>query len=138
MITIQLARGLLFFIFRQQFKPEQAKSYGLFFSIGAAFTGLIWGLGGVVMLPLVNLEYQLMIFILLSVLVLSANATLYIYLPAFFAFFLIISLPPSITLIYISDSIQFSITALVIVATFIAPILAISNNREMKQAFRKI
>ena len=138
MITMLLARGVLFVIFRQRFKPEQAKIYGLFFTIGAVFMGLMWGLGGTVMLPLVNLEYLLMIVLILGVVVISANATLYIYLPAYFAFFLIILLPVAITLIYIGGAIQFSITALVIVATFIAPILAISNNREMKQTFRKI
>lgn len=136
MITILLARGVLFFIYRQRFKPEQAKSYGLFFSIGTALVGLIWGLGGVVMLPLVNLEYQLMIVFLLAVLALAANATLYIYLPALFAFFLIILLPVAITLIYIGGAIQSSLGVTLIVGTLSLLILAISNNREMKESIR--
>ena len=136
MITIQLTRGLLFFIYRQHFKPEQAKIYGLFFSIGTAFSGLIWGLGGAVMLPLVNLEYQLIIVFLLAVLGLAANATLYIYLPAFFAFVLILLLPPSIQFFYIGGAIQLSLGALFIAATIIFPILTISNNRAMKESIR--
>ena len=136
MISIQLARGVLFFIYRQRFKPEQAKSYGLFFSIGSAIVGIIWGVGGAVMLPLDNLEYQLFIAFLLSLLALAANSTLYIYLPAFFSFFLITGLPAAIKLIYIGGSTQLALGAILIAGTISVPFFTINNYRAMRESIR--
>ena len=136
MMIMLLVRAVIYFIYRHRFKPERVKNYGLFLSIGSAVAGLIWGLGGAVMLPMDNLEYQLFILFVLLGMGVGSTSSLYIYLPAFFAFFPILMLPAAIKLIYLGGTIQLSLGVMTIIYVIAICFFNISINRTLKESLR--
>lgn len=136
MIIMLLGRAVIYFIYRRRFKPQQVKSYGFYFSIGSAAGGLIWGLGGAFLLPLDNLEYQLLILFVLLGMGVGSTSSLYVYLPAFFAFFPILILPAVIKLIYIGDTIQLSLAVMISIYAIAISIFSMSSSRTMKQSLK--
>ena len=136
MIIMLLIRAVIYAVYRRQFKPEQIKHYGLLLTVGSATAGLIWGIGGAVMLPLDNLEYQLFILIVLAAMGVGSTSSLYIYLPAFFAFFPILMLPIGIKLIYIGGTIQLSLGVMIIIYVIAISSFNININRTLKESLR--
>lgn len=99
MLAMLMVRAVVYVIYRQRYSPEAVDKYSSFLVIGSAVAGLIWGIGGAVMVPTENLEYQLFILFVLLGMGIGSTSSLSIYLPAFFAFFPLLMIPTSIRLI---------------------------------------
>lgn len=136
MLAMLLVRGVLYFNYLHQFKPEYVKRYSLFLVIGSGAAGLIWGTAGVVMFPADNLNYQLFVVFVLLGMSAGSISSLYIYLPALFAFLPISMLPISFMLLSINDSIHLSLGLLSIFYVVSISFFNIKINKGLKTSLR--
>jgi len=131
-----VVRATIYWRYRDRYQPQFARQYGLFLVVGSAVTGLIWGIGGAVMLPTENLEYQLFILFVLMGMGIGSTSSLSIYLPAFFAFFPVLIIPISSRLISMDGQIQLTLGVLGIIYVVAISSFNIKINRSLKETIR--
>jgi len=92
-IFAAIVRFISITAFNRHFKEEHVHRYALYLIIGSAITGLVWGIGGVILFPSKQLEYQLFLTFVIVSMGAGSLSSLTTYLPVFFAYFPISLLP---------------------------------------------
>ena len=136
MIVMILFRAVGYISYRRYFTSGQIKKYGNYLIIGSAVAGLIWGIGGAAMLPMDNREYQLFVLFVLMSMGVGSTSSLYIFLPAFFAFFPILILPASIKLLYLGGTLPITLGLMSLIYVVAISFFNINLNRTLKESFR--
>jgi len=129
-------RVVSYFIYRHKFTSDRAQRYGWYFVIGTAITGLLWGVGAVVLFPEQELEYQLFILFMLVGMGAGSVSSLTTYLPAFYAFFPVSMIPITIKLFLIGESIQLSLGTMTIAYIIALSYFGLNIGRTMKQSLK--
>jgi len=136
MLLMLLIRAALYHHYKHHFKPELVKQYGLYLTLGSGLTGLIWGVGAAIMLPIGNFEYQIFIVFVISAMGIGATSSLSVYLPAFFAFFPVLMLPTIFRFMTFEGSIEFTLSAMGIIYVLATSLFNINLNRNLKETIR--
>ena len=97
-------------------KPADADMarWGIYFLIGSAVSGALWGSGGILLFVPDSVTYQVFMAAIIVGMSAGALATSSAYLPAFFAFMVPASLPIGAIHIFIGDSEHLAIGGLVL------------------------
>lgn len=136
MLTVLILRAVSFFIYRHHSKPVHVQKYVMYYVIGNAAAGLVWGIGAVVLFPAQELEYQLFILFVLVGMGAGSVSTYTAYLPAFFVYFPISMLPACIKLFLIGDPIHLSLGIMNIAYIIALSYLGTKINRTLKQSLK--
>jgi signal transduction histidine kinase len=136
MLTIFFARFFTYLIYRHNFKPEHAQRYARYFVIGTGITGLMWGIGGAILFPEQELEYQLLILFVLVGMGAGAVSSLTTYLPAFLAYFPVTMIPILIKLIMVGEPIQISLGVMSAAYIIALSYFGININRTLKESLK--
>jgi len=136
MVFILVVRVFSYLIYRYKFKPEQAQRYGMYFVIGAGTTGLLWGIGAVVLFPDNGLEYQLFVLFVLVGMGAGAVSSLTTYLPAFLSYFPSSMLPIGVKLLLVGDPIHLSLGVMSLAYIIALTYFGININRTIIQSLR--
>lgn len=136
MLLVLVIRVVNFLTYRYYFKPEFVNRHGLYFVLGGGVTGLLWGVGGVILFPEHNLEYQLFILCVLVGLGAGSLSSLTTYLPAFFAYFPTSMIPICVKLISIDDPIHLSLGIMTLAYIVALSYFGININRTLVQSLK--
>jgi signal transduction histidine kinase len=132
MLTMLLVRLIFYCFYKNNIDSQQIKRFSYFLIIGSATSGLIWGIGGILLFPPDHLNYQLFILLSLMAMVVGSTFTLSVYLPAYFAYAPLSLLPIIIHLFLIGDSIHTTL-GIVSLVFFVA---VTSFNLKMNRSFK--
>jgi len=134
MLVMLGVRGSIYLAFKRRFDVSKLKRYQTFLILGSASAGVIWGVGGLIMFVVGQLEYQLLI--LLSLLAMAAGSafSLSIYLPAFFAFVPVMLAPITLRLLSSGDTIHTALASVTIVFLIAQTVFNIKINRSLSSA----
>jgi signal transduction histidine kinase len=135
-LAVLVLRLLSYFFYLRYFRPESAQRYGTYFVIGTGITGLLWGIGGVMLFPPGALEYQLFILFVLVSMGAGSVSSLTIYLPAFYAYFPVSMIPIAFKLMFDGGSIQLSLGLMTIVYILALSYFGRDINRSLKQSLQ--
>ena len=136
MFFVITLRVFSWILYRRTFQPAHAQKYGLYFVIGTGLTGLLWGVGGVVLFPDQGLEYQLFILFTLVGLGAGSVSSLTTYLPAFFVFFPTSMLPIGVQLFIVGDPIHFALGLMTFAYVIALTYFGININRTLKESLK--
>lgn len=134
MVFVLVIRVLNYLSYRYRFKQELANRHGLYFVFGAGITGLIWGVGGVILFPEQSLEYQLFILCVLVGMGAGSLSSQTTFLPAFFAYFPTSLLPISVKLISVGDQIHLALGIMTSAYIFALIYFGLNINRTFIQS----
>lgn len=136
MLLLLLVRGITYATYRRRFSPESAHRYGRYFVIGAGLTGLLWGIGAVVLFPHEALEFQLFILFVLVGMGAGAVSSLTIYLPAFYAYLPISLIPIAINLGTLEEAIHLSLAGMTFAYLIALSYLGLNINRALVESLK--
>lgn len=137
LISIVLALRLFsYFYYQRHFRPEKIKQFSLFLTLGSGITGLLWGIGSVILFPVSQLDYQLFILFVLVGMGAGSFSSLTTYLPTFYAFFPISMLPLSIYFFYQGEPIQLSLAIMTLAFIMALSYFALNINRTHTESLR--
>ena len=136
LLIVIAMRSLFYFIYRHHIVLEHAKGQILYFVIGSATTGLVWGMGIALMYPGLPMEYQLFMILVLVAMGTGGMLTLSAYLPVFFAYFPASMLPICIVLFIVGGPIHLSLGIMTIVYIIFFSYFGTQANRTLKQSLR--
>ena len=109
MLCALLVRAALGVAFRRAAIDMPRRRWGMAFTAGSGFSGLLWGAAGVVFFTPGSLEYQLFVLFVLMGMGAGAIASLTAYMPAFYAFLPVAMLPIGAMLIQVNDPIRIAL-----------------------------
>ena len=135
-IVLVVMRVVLYFNYRRRFTPERVRRFALYFFMGNALSGLTWGLGAAVLLPASELDYQLFVLFVLTGMGAGSLPSLGVFLPAFYAYFPISTLPVGIKLMLAGDKIHFSLGLMSIAYVVVLSVLVLNMNRAIIQSLK--
>jgi len=136
MLVIFILRFITYLIYRYRFKPEHVKRFAQYFVIGTGITGLMWGIGGAILFPDQELEYQLLILFVLVGMGAGAVSSLTTYLPAFLAYFPVTMIPILIKLLLVGEPIQLSLGVMSAAYIIALSYFGININRTLKESLQ--
>lgn len=136
MLIVLILRAIYFFIYQRHSKPEKVQKDAMYYVIGNAAAGLVWGVGAVMLFPTQGLEYQLFILFVLVGMGAGSISTHTAYLPAFFAYFPTSMLPICIKLLLIGDPIHLSLGIMTVAYIIALTYLGTKINRTLKQSLK--
>lgn len=136
MVIMAVIRAASYLSYQRNFKPELAKRYGLYFTLGSAGSGLLWGAAGFLFFPEQSIEHQFFILILLAGMGAASMASLHAYLPVYYAFLLPSLIPVGSKMLLQGDAIHISLG--IMVFAFIAGLsyFGFNFNRSLVQSLR--
>lgn len=99
MLTVCVIRISFWLMYRMRKNGEFDRFYADLFVFGCALSGVVWASASIMFFQANTIEYQLLMFFVLTGLAAGAVTALYSYPPAFFAYFLTSFIPLTIWLI---------------------------------------
>ncbi|WP_296804714.1 response regulator [Thiocapsa sp.] len=113
LVVILIARGRLMMDYRRAGEARSSTDWPRRFALGAAATGLAWGLS-VFLLPSHVLTYQVFLGFVISGMVAGAIPSLSAYLAAYFLYMLGALVPFALRMIVIGDELAYTFLALIL------------------------
>ena len=135
MLGAVIIRAAVYYRYIRHISLEvEIKWHQIYFVTGNFVSGLLWGVGAVVIFPTGQLEYQLFILIALMGMGIGSLSTLTAFLPAYLAYFPISLMPMSIKLFLETDSIHVSLAVMSVVFVVALTYIGIKVSRSFKQS----
>ncbi|NOY65915.1 MAG: response regulator [Gammaproteobacteria bacterium] len=134
MLFAYFIRLVTVFSFRRSFKELHVRRHAVYLIVGSALSGAAWGVGGVVLFPPQQFEYQMLILIVIISMGAGSVSTLTTYLPVFFAYLPISLLPIIIKLFLLGGPIYTTLGIMTLTYILALSYFAIFINRTLKQS----
>jgi signal transduction histidine kinase/CheY-like chemotaxis protein len=134
MLVVIVARLVLYLFYRRGDSENAERRTATLFMIGSGASGLAWGVGGVVLFPPEQLEYQLFILFVLVGMGAGAVTSLTAYMPAFYAYILPSLAPASAMLLMVVDPIHTALGVLTVAYVTALSFFARNINRSFVES----
>lgn len=105
------SRLWLYLLYKKNINIKHLKRIGSLLIVGSAFAGMIWGVGGVLLFPKDQLEYQVLLVFAFLAMTGGSTFTLSIYMPTFYAFVPLVLFPITIKLITLGETVHLMLAA---------------------------
>lgn len=135
MLAMLLGRAALYVHYRRHAHDDIAVRHSRYFVLGAALSGLLWGIAGVVFFA-PTLEYQLFILFILVGMGAGAVSSLTAYMPAFLAYFPISILPVAIVLLNTAEPVQVGLGMMTLAYVAALTFFARNISRSLAESWR--
>ncbi|MFV1983958.1 MAG: ATP-binding protein [Thiohalomonadales bacterium] len=122
--------------YRRHFKIELVKRYAVYFTLGSAGSGILWGCAGFLFFPEQNIEHQYYLLIIFFGLAVAGLSSLHAYLPVYYAFLFPQLLPVIIKTISQGDSINVSLGTMLFFFLIGMAYFGFNFNRSLMQSLR--
>lgn len=122
-------------VYQRRFNATTARSFAIFFVSSNIISGLIWGIGVVVMFPN-TIEYQLLLLFVVVGIGAGSLPTLGMYLPSFFAFFPALIVPVGIRFFLVGEKFQNALGMMAIFYVIALSIMVLNINRSFKESLQ--
>jgi signal transduction histidine kinase/ActR/RegA family two-component response regulator len=116
--------------------PEKAPRWGLYFLVGSAAAGLIWGIGAAVLFDSAGALSQILITFVIGGMGAAAAGTLSCHLPAFWAFLLPAVVPLVARTFTLGDRLHLGMGVMMVGYVFLLSFVARITHRTVTTAFR--
>lgn len=134
--VVAVLRALSFWSYRRSAVDRYEARWRTYAVLGAAGSGLVWGVGGAVLYPAGSFEYQLLVLFVLVWLGAGAVTSLSVYLPAFFAYFPFSMLPITGSLLTQADRIHVVLGIIAIIYVVALSFYARGLNRSLVETLK--
>lgn len=131
LIAIRL--GIYYFYYKPRFNQSNARHFGVQYTVGSFVSGLLWGIGALLLFPEQQLEYQLFILFVLVGMSAGSVSSITIYLPTFLAYLPISLLPLSFKLLLMDSPIHVSLGIMLLAYLVSLLYFGINFNRSLIQ-----
>lgn len=135
MLAMLLMRAAFYWHYKKQAGHEAAQRHSLYFVLGAALSGLLWGIAGAVFFA-PTLEYQLFVLFILVGMGAGAVSSLTAYMPAFLAYFPVTLLPVSVRLIATEQPVTIGLGVMTLVYVAALTFFARNISRSLAETWR--
>ena len=135
-LLVNLIRIVIYLKFRDVNSLAQIRRYRMYFILGSTVTGLLWGIGGVILLAAQELEYQLFVLFVLVGMGAGSVTSLTTYLPAFFSYFPISLIPVSVQLVLLGDPIHVALSVMTVSYIIALSYFGVYINRALVQSLK--
>jgi len=134
--SILVIRVAVHFFIQHRLSAENARAFGRYLVLSAGITGLVWGIGTMLMFQQVELMYQIFILFIIAGLGVAAFASTSIYLPSLFATISGLILPLGIKLFFIDGDIYRGLAIVTLLFVFSLFLFSINLNRSLLESLR--
>ena len=125
-LVVLLIRATIHFFYHHKLKPENARYYSYYIIISLGITGLVWGIGVMLMFPGLELGYQFFIMFIVAGIGGSAFSSNTIFLPGLYAFFPALLLPLAIRMFFMDETLYLAMGSVTLV--FMSSLYFFSKN----------
>ena len=125
-LFVLIIRAIIHFIYHGKLRPENARYFGIYIIISLGITGLVWGVGVMLMFPGLELGYQFFIMFIVAGIGGSAFSSNTIFLPGLYAFFPALLLPLAIRMFFMEEALYLAMGTVTIV--FMSSLYFFSKN----------
>ena len=125
-MSVLVIRAMIHYRYHDRLKPENARYFGSYIIISLGITGLIWGIGVMLMFPQVELSYQFFIIFIIAGIGGSAFSSNTIFLPGLYAFFPALFLPLAIRMFFMEETLYMAMGSVTLV--FMSSLYFFSKN----------
>lgn len=117
-LSVLIIRAIIHYHYHDKLKPENARYFGVYIIISLGITGLVWGVGVMLMFPAVELNYQFFIMFIIAGIGASAFSSNTIFLPGLYAFFPALLLPLTIRMFFMEGDLYLALGSATLVFMF--------------------
>lgn len=125
-LTVLIIRAIIHYIYCEKLKPENAQYFGAYIIASLGITGLVWGIGVMLMFPGIELGYQFFIMFIVAGIGGSAFSSNTIFLPGLYAFFPALLLPLALRMFFMEETLYLAMGSVTIV--FMSSLYFFSKN----------
>lgn len=109
MVTVCAIRASFAIMYSMRARDEFSRFYADLFVFGCALSGVVWASASIMFFQAGAVEYQILMFFVLTGMAAGSVTSLYSYAPAFYAYFLTSFIPLTIWLLLTGDKLYFSL-----------------------------
>ncbi|MFN3716562.1 MAG: ATP-binding protein [Thiobacillus sp.] len=135
MLAMLLGRAALYWHYRQHAHDDIALRHSRYFVMGAALSGLLWGIAGVAFFA-PTLEYRLFVLFILVGMGAGAVSSLTAYMPAFLAYFPISLLPIALRMLLTDEPVTIGLGLMALAYVVALTFFARSISRSLAETWR--
>lgn len=125
-LAVLMIRAIIHFYYHDKLKPENARYFGNYIVVSLGITGLVWGIGVMLMFPELELGYQFFIMFIVAGIGGSAYSSNTIFLPGLYAFFPALLLPLAIRMFFMEEALYMAMGSVTLV--FMSSLYFFSKN----------
>ena len=125
-LAVLIIRAIIHYRYHDELKPENARYFGIYIIISLGITGLVWGIGVMLMFPGLELGYQFFIMFIIAGIGGSAFSSNTIFLPGLYAFFPALLLPLAIRMFFMDEALYMAMGSVTLV--FMSSLYFFSKN----------
>ena len=125
-LAVLLIRAVIHYLYQHKLTPENARYYSYYIIISLGITGLVWGIGVMLMFPGLELGYQFFIMFIVAGIGGSAFSSNTIFLPGLYAFFPALFLPLAIRMFFMDETLYSAMGTVTVV--FMSSLYFFSKN----------
>jgi len=137
-IVVSIARYILYSSFKkkQAEHPNDMQQWYRYFLLGSIMAGIVWGSVGILLIPHLPLEYQILMLLILAGITLGGLQSLSAMLMAYVSFCVLTIFPVSIWLVLQNTPTYLIVAVLLLLFTFMMLVSSRSLNSTLVQSFR--
>ncbi|MDH5391707.1 MAG: hybrid sensor histidine kinase/response regulator [Gammaproteobacteria bacterium] len=133
---VLLIRAYIHFKFNPALTAENARQYSYYIITALGITGLIWGIGAMMMFPSLEMGYQFFVLFILAGIGASAFSSNTIYLQGLYIFFPALLFPLAIRMLFMEDTLYLMMSSMVLVFTLSLYYFSKNLNKSLIETLR--